>query len=84
MAVAAHRLNVLAATFFPLATLSAVYSAVFGMILAYNEQGWGTRALLWCIPLVLGLLCGLFLARGIARKPAPISRPAAKVKAKRR
>src|SRR5262249_10514536 len=31
MAVAAHRLNMLAATFFPVATLSAIYSAIFGM-----------------------------------------------------
>jgi hypothetical protein len=84
MAVAAHRLNLLAATFFPVATLSAIYSAVFAMILAHGEQGWSTTALLWCVPLGIGLVCGVVLARAITRKPAPITRPAVKVKGKRR
>jgi hypothetical protein len=83
MAVAAHRLNLLAATFFPVATLSAVYSAIFGMILAHGAQEWSTPALFWCL-LGLGLVCGLMLGRVIARKPAPVTRPQAKVKGRRR
>src|SRR6516162_4075515 len=73
MAVAAHRLNMLAATFFPVATLSAVYGAIFGMILAHGEQGWSTPGLFWSL-LGLGLVCGLVLCRMIARKPAPLTR----------
>src|SRR5262249_23314046 len=69
MAVAAHRLNLLAALFFPVATLSTIYSAIFAMSLAHEEkQTWSTSALFWCI-LGLGLVGGLFLARVIARKP---------------
>ena len=83
MAVAAHRLNLLAAMFFPVATLSAIYSAIFGMILAQGQQEWSTPALFWFF-LGLGLVCGLALARAIARKPAPLNKPVAKLKAKRR
>jgi len=53
MAVAAHRLNLLAATFFPLATLSSVYAAVFGMMLAHEREhglhGIHTPQLFWCL-----------------------------------
>lgn len=83
MAVAAHRLNLLAATFFPLATVSAVYGAIFGMFLAHDRQEWSTPALFWCI-LGLGLVSGFVLGRLIARKPAPLTKPVAKVRAKRR
>jgi hypothetical protein len=83
MAVAAHRLNMLAAAFFPVATLSAIYSAIFGMILAHGEQRWSTPALFWSL-LGLGLVCGLVLARAIARKPVPVTKPVVKGKAKRR
>jgi hypothetical protein len=83
MAVAAHRLNLLAALFFPVATLSAVYSAIFGMILAHGEQGWSTPALFWFL-LGLGMVGGLVLARFIAHKPPPIVKPAVRAKAKRR
>jgi hypothetical protein len=74
MAVSAHRLNLLAATFFPVATLSTIYSAIFGMILAHGEQPWSTPALFWCL-LALGMVCGFVLARAIARTPAPIQKP---------
>jgi hypothetical protein len=84
MAVAAHRLNLLAALFFPVATLSTIYSAIFAMSLAHEEkQTWSTSALFWCI-LGLGLVGGLFLARVIARKPPPVTRPAGKLKPRRR
>jgi hypothetical protein len=83
MAVSAHRLNLLAATFFPVATLSTIYGAIFGMILAHGDQGWSTPALFWGL-LALGLLCGFVLARAIARKPVPAVEPAGRGKPKRR
>jgi hypothetical protein len=83
MAVSAYRLNLLAAVFFPVATLSTVYGAVFGMILAHGDQGWSTPALFWLL-LGLGLMCGFVLARIIARKPVPVAEPVGKVKPKRR
>jgi hypothetical protein len=82
MTVSAHRLNLLAATFFPLATLSAIYSAIFGMILAHGEQEWSTPALFWGI-LGVGLVCGLVLGKLIARKPAPSSTSVARVNPRR-
>lgn len=70
MAVAAHRLNLLAATFFPVATLGAV----FGMNLAHGLEGWVTPAHFWAV-LGLGLVAGAVTARFIARKPAPVAEP---------
>ena len=83
MAVAGHRLNLLAAMFFPVATLSTIYGAIFGMILAHGDQGWSTPALFWSL-LGLGLVGGFVLARVVARKPIPVAEPAAKGKPKRR
>jgi hypothetical protein len=83
MAVSAHRLNLLAATFFPVATLSTIYGAVFGMILAHGEPGWSTPALFWTL-LGLGLLGGFVLAQAIARKPIPPAEPEPRGKPKRR
>jgi hypothetical protein len=86
MAVSAHRLNLLAATFFPLATLSGVYGAIFGMIVAnhaHPEHGWSTPGLFWGI-LGVGMVCGFVLARLVARRPAPMIKPVVKVKPKRR
>src|SRR5262245_40868905 len=77
MAVAAHRLNLLAATFLPLATLSGLYGAIFGMILAHGEQEWSTPALFWGV-MGVGLLTGVWLAKLIARKPVPIDKPVKK------
>jgi hypothetical protein len=68
MAVAAHRLNLLAAVFFPVATLSAI----FGMNLAHGMEESEVGALFWII-LGVGLVSGVLLARAIARKPAPPS-----------
>jgi hypothetical protein len=86
MAVAAHRLNVLAATFFPLATLSTILAAVFGMMLAHEDHGLedlSTPALFWAL-MGVGLVCGLVLGKIIARKPAPIDKPPVKTKPHRK
>jgi Mg2+ and Co2+ transporter CorA len=69
----------LAAAFFPVATLATV----FGMNLAHGMEEWATPAHFWGI-LGLGLASGLLLARIIARKPAPIARPHLKGPAQRR
>lgn len=79
MAVSAHRLNLLAATFFPVATLSTIYGAVFGMILVHDDRGWSSPALFWGL-LALGLLGGGVLANAIARKPVPPASPKGKPK----
>jgi Mg2+ and Co2+ transporter CorA len=77
MAVSAHRLNLLAAIFFPVATLSAV----FGMNLEHGlpQQ---SQAAFWGV-LVIGLVSGMFLTLLIAgrpttrrpAKPAPTKKP---------
>lgn len=85
MAVAAHRLNLLAATFFPLATLSTILGAVFGMMLTHDDhglRGLSTPALFWVL-MGVGLLAGLVLSRFVARGPAPIDRPSVKARSKR-
>ena len=71
MEVAAYRLNLLVAAFFPIATLGAI----FGMHLEKGLDGWNTPATFWAI-LAFGMVVGLILARVIARKPAPIQLPA--------
>ena len=64
MAVSAHRLNLLAAIFFPLATLSAI----FGMNLEHGlpQQ---SNGVFWMV-LAIGLLSGMFLTMLIAARPA--------------
>ena len=58
MAVSAHRLNILAAFFFPLATLSAL----FGMNLAHGlENAWQPWPMV--ILIAVGLITGLWLQR---------------------
>jgi Mg2+ and Co2+ transporter CorA len=81
MAVSAHRLNLLAAVFLPTVTLSTV----FGMNLAHGLEAGGSPAWVyfWGV-LVVGLACGVVLAQVVARKPAPITRPAAKGSGKSR
>lgn len=63
MAVAAHRLNVLAAFFFPIATLTAI----FGVNLKHGwEEAWPPYPLL--ILIAAGLLSGALLAALIVRR----------------
>ena len=64
MALSAHRLNLLAAIFFPIATLSAI----FGMNLEHGlpQQ---SNAVFWGV-LAVGLLSGMFLTLVIASRPA--------------
>jgi hypothetical protein len=67
MAVAAHRLNLLVATFFPIATVSAIFS----MHLTHGLEEMKHPILFWSI-LGIALVFGLVLSRVvIARKPAP-------------
>ncbi|HVX61526.1 MAG TPA: CorA family divalent cation transporter [Pirellulales bacterium] len=63
MAVSAHRLNLLAAIFFPIATLSAI----FGMNLEHGLP-LQSPAAFWIV-LVFGLVGGLFLTLLIANRP---------------
>ena len=78
MAVSAHRLNLLAAAFFPIATLGTVFS----MNLSHGLEEWSQPVYFWCV-LALGLGFGLVLARVIARKPAPVAKSAVKRTRKR-
>jgi hypothetical protein len=66
MAVSSHRLNLLAAIFFPIASLSSV----FGMNLSNGLDAWQTPALFWGI-LGAGLISGLLLTLIVAKKPTP-------------
>jgi hypothetical protein len=69
MAVASHRLNVLAAIFFPLVTISAI----MGMNLARGlEEAMLSQWLFWAV-LVGGVVCGLLLKTAIIDAP---TRPA--------
>ncbi|HVK08337.1 MAG TPA: hypothetical protein VM597_06120 [Gemmataceae bacterium] len=70
MAMAAYRLNVLAAVFFPIVTLGAV----FGMHLDNGLRDTATPAHFWGL-LAVALLGGVLLARAIARKPTPAALP---------
>jgi hypothetical protein len=75
MAVAAYRLNVLVALFFPVATLMAI----FGANLSHGLELWDATGGPWLLGAVtaLGLLLGLVVASIIAR-PAPRPREASK------
>jgi hypothetical protein len=77
MAVSHHRLNLLAALFFPIATLGAAFE-----ILGHEADELG-KGFFWST-LFLGLLCGMILAGAILRKPvpAPLSAGATKVRRK--
>jgi hypothetical protein len=79
MAMAAYRLNVLAAVFFPVVTLGAV----FGMHLDNGLRDAATPVHFWGL-LAIALLAGVLLARTIARKPTPVARPVPAGKVKRR
>ena len=64
MALSAHRLNVLAAIFFPIVTISAI----FDMNLSHGLDRVFAPWLFWLV--VLGaIVCGLFLKAAIVEKP---------------
>jgi hypothetical protein len=67
MSVAAHRLNVLAAFFFPIVTLMAI----FGANLQHGLEGWDklNGPLPLIVVLAAGLLCGVVLT-GFVTRPA--------------
>lgn len=79
MAVSAHRLNLLAALFFPIATLSAI----FGMNLDHGLDIAGNPLAFWGV-LAVGFVGGLLLAGVIASRPARIAAPSPKAKPRRR
>ncbi len=64
MATSAHRLNVLAAFFFPIATLSAV----FGVNIKHGLEDMPAPAA-FLVLLAVGLLCGLILKVFVTRSP---------------
>jgi Mg2+ and Co2+ transporter CorA len=64
MSVAGYRLNLLAAMFFPIATIAAI----FGMNLRHGFEQDKTGGVFWGL-LFVGLLCGAVLTVMIARKP---------------
>jgi hypothetical protein len=70
MSVATHRLNLLVAFFFPIATATAI----FGANLRHGLEGWdSTRGPLPLIAIIVaGLACGLILTGFVAR---PTERP---------
>jgi tetratricopeptide (TPR) repeat protein len=70
MAIATHRLNMLVAFFFPIATLSTI----FGVELRNGLERWDTASvpLPFLAILAVGLCCGIFLTGFIAR---PAGRP---------
>jgi len=72
MATSAHRLNVLAAFFFPVVTLSAV----FGVGLQHGVEVWNKSAGPWGLAamLVLGVVMGIVLTVAITQ---PVQRPKA-------
>jgi hypothetical protein len=85
MAVAPHRLNLLAATFFPLATLSAIFGAMFAMMHANQDHGLhniDTPAIFWGV-MAASVLGGAALGWLIARRPAPLQSPTALVVSKK-
>ena len=73
MSVASHRLNVLVAFFFPIATLSAVFSTSF----SFGEEIQQLESRYAPLPLIamllLGLMIGLILKSTITREPPPPS-----------
>jgi len=71
MSVASHRLNVLVAFFFPIATLCAVFSTSFsfGEDLGQLESKYAPLPLI--VMLLAGLMIGLILKSRITREPPP-------------
>lgn len=71
MSVAGYRLNLLAAAFFPIATIGAI----FGMNLRHGFEDAKYGGLFWLL-LFLGLMSGIALAVLIAKKPVRPARAA--------
>jgi Mg2+ and Co2+ transporter CorA len=72
MAVSAHRLNLLAALFFPIAALSSI----FGMNAKHGLEAFPSPWIFWGV-LGVGFLSGLILTLVIAKKPTPPNGPRA-------
>lgn len=66
MSVSAHRLNILAAIFFPIATLSTI----FGMNLPHGLEQWASPTPFWAV-LAAGLLMGVLLTALVIQRPKP-------------
>jgi hypothetical protein len=64
MSVAGYRLNLLAAAFFPVATIGTI----FGMNLSHGLEGPNYTGVFWVL-LIFGLISGIMLTMLIARKP---------------
>ena len=73
MSVAGYRLNLLAATFFPIATIGTI----FGMNLSHGFESPSYRGLFWFL-IMFGLISGFVLARVIAKKPGRTAHPGSK------
>jgi hypothetical protein len=76
MAVAHHRLNMLAAIFFPIATFGAAFE-----ILGHEAHELG-KGFFWTT-VALGVVCGLVLATAIVHRPAPPAPPKRAARPKR-
>lgn len=68
MAVASHRLNVLVAMFFPIATVSTI----FGMNLPHGLESFSTPLAFWGV-LAGSFLAGMLLTAAIVQRPRPPS-----------
>lgn len=81
MAVATHRLNLLVALFFPIATLSSI----FGMNMAHGFEHAPAPVTFYAV-IAVSLLAGVILAIGVAKRPSPVgqSRRTNPLPAKRR
>jgi hypothetical protein len=66
MAVSSHRLNVLVAMFFPIATVSTI----FGMNLPHGLEGWNTPLAFWGV-IGASFVAGMLLTAAIVQRPVP-------------
>ena len=66
MAIAGHRLNVLAAVFFPVVTIASI----FGMSLKHGLEDVFSPILFWVV-LLIGIVSGFVLKSSIIKSPTP-------------
>jgi Mg2+ and Co2+ transporter CorA len=66
LAVSAHRLNLLAAIFLPIAALSSI----FGMNVTEPLKSWDSPTTFWIV-LAIGILSGVVLTAALGRRPRP-------------